>query len=86
MIIDKKTINKLNEIASKYTTGYINVRDIQVFFAEIKNLGFTIDMIMNNNYKLDYYYNNELVENSLMIFKKYESENSLRNEYTIYFT
>ena len=86
MILDKKIIKKANEIASKYTTGYINIRDINMFFEELENIGITTELIINGGYRIDYYYNNILVDNSIMIFKKYESENSLKNEYTIYFT
>ena len=78
---------KLNKIATKYSK-WLYPNEIKYFYDEIAELGVEVPMwsAWDEGRGHRYYIDGEEVENSLLVFSKYEGTNSPCDEYNIYFS
>ena len=84
--IDKRTRDRLNKIAAKYST-YLTPKQFSEFYNEIKGLGVVIPQwsSWDDETGHPYYWMGKKVDNSMFMLQKYEGSGS-RDEYNLYFS
>lgn len=84
---------ELNKIARKYS-GWFEPYVIRGFWEELASVGVEVGMLTNRTENdsgswyctKDFEINNEMVENSMLVFSCYEGNSGTKNEYNIYFS
>ena len=94
MQIKKAMLNKLNAIACKYSR-WAEPSEIRAFWQELNAIGVDVEPLTNRRGNgagswrciANYSINGEQVENSALVYAVYEGNlDTIRNEYTIYFS
>jgi hypothetical protein len=84
--VNRQVISEANKITNKYSK-WIYPKELQNMYDELNAIGITVGLITNDNTSCEWYYNGELVDNSLFCYSVYKStQHEGKAEYNIYFS